>query len=264
MKTRLMFGDCAQRMKELDGGSVDLVVTSPPYDSLRKYKGQIPFTFEVFKPIAKQLFRITKDGGVLVWVAGDATINGSETGTTFRQSLYFKKIGFNLHDTMIYKKEGPPLSHNRYEQKFEFMLVFSKGKPKTFNPIMEKCKHAGQSRKATTMRQDDETVLGLRCEKGKVKKEKIKGNVWEYGVGNGKTTLDKVAFGHPAIFPEKLVNDQIVSWTNLGDLVLDPFMGSGTTGKMAKKLKRNFIGIEVEKAYFKISKERIKAVKGKK
>ena len=99
---KFIHGDCLEIMPTLADKSVDLTVTSPPYDNLRTYNGNSQFDFE---GIAKELFRVTKDGGVVVWVVGDANINGSETGTSFRQALYFKEIGFNLHDTMIYQKD---------------------------------------------------------------------------------------------------------------------------------------------------------------
>lgn len=232
---------------------VDLVVTSPPYDDLRTYNG---YSFP-FEDISKELYRIIKEGGVVVWVVNDSTKNGSESGTSFRQALYFKEIGFNIHDTMIYKAEKPPLTHNRYEQKFEYMFVFSKGKPKTFNPILEPSKYAGQDKKSRTMRQDSDE-LGNRSGKGRVSDLKIKGNVWEYAIGGSKSSKDQFAFKHPAIFPEQLANDHIISWTNEGDLVYDCFMGSGTTAKMSILNNRNFIGSEISKEYCDIAEKRIK------
>ena len=244
-------GDCLEAMKTLPDNSVDLTVTSPPYDNLRTYNGYV-FDFE---GIAKELYRVTKDGGVVVWVVGDATIRGSETGTSFKQALFFKEIGFNLHDTMIYMREGPPLSHNRYEQKFEYMFVLSNGKPSTFNGMVCHSKSAGQKR-TSTMRQDSDS-LGDRSAKGFVQETKLVGNVFEYSVGNNCSTKDKIAHRHPAIFPEQLAHDHIISWSNEGDTVLDPMMGSGTTGKMAKILNRKFIGIEISTEYFDIATRRI-------
>lgn len=251
---KIITGDCLEIMKGMAENSVDLSVTSPPYDNLRDYKG---YTFD-FKGIAKELYRVTKQGGVVVWVVGDATINGSESGTSFKQALYFKEIGFNLHDTMIYKKTKPPLTHNRYEQEFEYMFIFSKGKPKTFNPIMILSKNAGKKRTGT-MRQDGDT-LNNRNANGLVKDTKIAGNVWEITCANGGTK-DKVAYGHPAIFPEKLAEDHILSWSNEGDTILDPMAGSGTTLKMAKKLGRNFIGIEISFEYIPIIEARLDSIK---
>lgn len=197
-----------------------------------------------------------KIGGIVVWVVADSTIKGSESGNSFRQALFFISLGFNLHDTMIYKSEKPPLTHNRYEQKFEYMFVFSKGKPKTFNPILEETKHFGKSRKSTTMRQDSD-FTNNRSGKGNVKKYKIKSNIWEFNTGYMQSTSDKFAFKHPAIFPEKLAEDHILSWSNKYDLVYDPFAGSGTTLKMAKINNRKFIGSEISTEYCQIIKERL-------
>ena len=254
-KIDLRLGDCLEIMKCMQTESVDLTVTSPPYDNLRTYNGNIEqWTFEKFQEIAKELYRVTKKGGAVVWVVGDSTVKGSETGTSFRQALCFKEIGFNLHDTMIYQKKTPPKTHNRYEQEFEYMFVLSKGKPKTFNPILIPKKYMDKrTNKAFGRNKTDEHDLGYSSKN----KDRIKGNIWEYLVGGGKTTKDKIAYQHPAIFPDKLAYDHIISWSNEGDTVLDCFMGSGTTGKMAKLLNRNFIGIEIDKQYFEIAKERI-------
>ena len=246
--------DCLEGLKQLDDESIALTVTSPPYDDLRKYNNNFDF-----ENIAKELYRVTKDGGVVVWVVADKTKNGSETGTSFKQALFFKDIGFNLHDTMIYMSDKPPLTHNRYEQKFEYMFVFSKGKPKTFNPIMEECKYAGSDKKARTFRHTGDELQETHI-KNKVNKEKIKGNVWYFSTGYNKSTKDIIAFKHPAIFPEQLANDHIISWSNEGDTVLDIFSGSGTTAKMAKLNNRNYIGFEISKEYCDIAEERLKSI----
>ena len=245
--------DCLEGLKQLDDESIDLTVTSPPYDDLRKYNNNFDF-----ENITKELYRVTKDGGIVVWVVADKTKNGSETGTSFKQALFFKDIGFNLHDTMIYMSDKPPLTHNRYEQKFEYMFVFSKGKPKTFNPIMEECKYAGSDKKARTFRHTGDELQETHI-KNKVNKEKIKGNVWYFSTGYNKSTKDIIAFKHPAIFPEQLANDHIISWSNEGDTVLDIFSGSGTTAKMAKLNNRNYIGFEISKEYCDIAEERLKS-----
>ena len=246
--------DCLEGLKQLDDESIDLTVTSPPYDDLRKYNNNFDF-----ENITKELYRVTKDGGVVVWVVADKTKNGSETGTSFKQALFFKDIGFNLHDTMIYMSDKPPLTHNRYEQKFEYMFVFSKGKPKTFNPIMEECKYAGSDKKARTFRHTGDELQETHI-KNKVNKEKIKGNVWYFSTGYNKSTKDIIAFKHPAIFPEQLANDHIISWSNEGDTVLDIFSGSGTTAKMAKLNNRNYIGFEISKEYCDIAEKRIQDI----
>jgi DNA modification methylase len=246
-----------QRMKEIESGSIDLTVTSPPYDNLRSYNGNNKgWGHHVWKPLMESLYRVTKSGGVVVWVVGDATVKGSETGTSFKHALHFMDVGFNLHDTMIYKREGPPLSHNRYEQKFEYMFILSKDRPATFNGLRIDSTYAGSSRKSTTMRQDGDG-LSDRSARGIVAPTKLRGNVFEYPVGKNKSTNDKIAHGHPAIFPEKLANDHIISWSNAGEIIFDPLMGSGTVGKMAKLNNRRFIGIELDETYFNIAQARI-------
>lgn len=248
---KVIQGDCLEVMKTLPDKSIDMILTSPPYDNLRDYKG---YTFN-FESIAKELYRVLKDGGVCVWVVGDATIKGSETGTSFKQALYFKEIGFNLHDTMIYAKNNYiPLTHNRYEQQFEYMFILSKGKPKTFNPLIKENKQVGQI-KGGSFRQKDEKQK--RHKDVGVSKFSIKSNVWFYNVGMSNSTNDKIAFQHPAIFPEKLAEDHILSWSNEGDIILDPMAGSGTTLKMAKKNNRNYIGIEISEEYIEIINKRL-------
>jgi DNA modification methylase len=162
---------------------------------------------------------------------------------------------------MIYQKNALPKNHNRYEQDFEYMFVFSKGKPKAFNAIRIPCSYPEKptARKNSYFSETNEVNRSARS--GKKRKpvgiDKIKGNIWKINAGKGHSTMDKEAFKHPAIFPEKLANDHILSWSNEGDTVLDPFMGSGTTGKMAKLNNRSFIGIELDEEYFNIAKDRI-------
>ena len=251
MYCKLYNNDCLEVMRSLNDDFIDLTVTSPPYDNLRNYNGNISqWSFEKFQEIAKELYRITKEGGVVVWVVGDATVNGSETGTSFRQALYFMDCGFNLHDTMIYEKAQACFGSNLcYLQSFEYMFVFSKGKPKTINFIRD--------RKNVRSGIESMCVSGLSKDGKKsdrhykeMKEYGKRKNIWCYGVGGGKT-------GHPAVFPEQLANDHIISWSNPNNVIFDPFMGSGTTGKMALLNGRSFIGSELDKGYFEISKERI-------
>lgn len=238
--------------KNIPNSSIDLVVTSPPYDNLREYNG---FEFN-YKDMLSELYRVTKDGGVVVWVVGDATINGSETGTSFKQALYAKEIGFNLHDTMIYQKNVMPFpEQTRYIQCFEYMYVFSKGKPLTHNMLKEKTKGYKPS-KSSTQRNADGTTTTLKYEQGKEFRNRW--NVWVYDVGYNKTTKDKIAYKHPAQFPEALAQDHIISWSNEGDIVFDPMCGSGTTCKMAKLNGRKFIGVDISEEYVEIAKNRIK------
>ena len=242
--------NCLITMSNMPDNYIDFVITSPPYDDIRNYNG---YQFE-FEKIAQELFRVLKTGGVIIWVVADATINGSETGTSFRQALYFKEIGFRLHDTMIYYKNNPmPQTGNRYHQHFEYMFAFSKGNPKTFNPITEPTKFHGL---ANMKNRGQEGSLNYK--KVERTKEKKFGNVFSYSIGGGISTKDKVAFKHPAIFPEKLVADQINTWTNENELVYDPFIGSGTTAKIAHILKRKWIGSEISKEYVEIAEQRLK------
>ncbi len=245
--------NCLDTMSNMPDDYIDFVITSPPYDNIRNYNG---YNFE-FEKIAKELFRITKQGGVIIWVVGDATVNGSETGTSFKQALFFKEIGFRLHDTMIYFKNNPmPQTGNRYHQHFEYMFAFSKASPKTFNPITETTKYQGL---ANMKNRGQEGTLNY--EKVERTNEKKVGNVFFYSIGGGISTKDKIAYNHPAIFPEKLVADQIKTWTNENDLVYDPFMGSGTTAKIAHILNRKWIGSEISKEYVDIANERLKEYK---
>ena len=247
--------DCLEGMKMLDTGCIDLTVTSPPYDDLRTYSNDIDKTWNenVWKPIIKELYRITKEGGVVVWVVGDATINGSETGTSFKQALWAMECGFKLYDTMIYQKQTyVPLTHRRYEQEFEYMFVFSKGKPKTFNPIKVPCKYAGtESWGEPTFHKTNDSGL-VKIGKTVIGDFKQHGNIFCYMNGRTKETQH-----HPAPFPMQLAVDNITTWSNEGDIVFDPFTGSGTTLVSAIKNKRDFIGFELNSDYCKIADARI-------
>jgi DNA modification methylase len=254
---RVIHGDCAVVLRGMEDTCVDLTVTSPPYDDLRSYRG---YSFD-FETIAAELFRVTKPGGVVVWVVGDATVNGSETGTSFRQALHFKDIGFNLHDTMIYKKSGSSMagSLNCYMQMFEYMFIFTKGKLTTFNVLRDRPnKRAGKVNRNAGRVQAD----GSRRDNAFVTAEHGRRfNIWEYDP-NDMVRARRDGVNHPAMFPEQLASDHIASWSNPGDTVLDPFMGSGTTGKMAALLGRRFIGIEIAEEYCRIAADRIAAARG--
>lgn len=252
-KNKIIEGNCLDVMAQFEDGAIDMVLTSPPYDNLRAYKG---FTFP-FESIAKEIFRIIKVGGVVVWVVNDATINGTETGTSFKQALFFKEVGFNVHDTMIFRKRNPipQIYRKRYNNEFEYMFVFSKGTVSTHNPLKVPCLHAGLELNGTTYKNysKHEQKRGKLAQP--VKQEKLKGNIWEYVVG--KNLEDQEAKGHPAPFPCELARDHIFSWSNEGDLVLDPLCGSGTTCKAARQLGRNYIGIDISHEYCKIATERL-------
>ena len=248
--------NCLDTMSRMPDNFIDLTVTSPPYDNLRDYNG---YSFD-FESIAKELFRVTKVGGVVVWVVGDATINGSETGTSFKQALYFKDCGFNLHDTMIYSKTPSfPASEGdkRYSQSFEYMFVFSKREPKTANLLKDRKNKWGGSKSwgKTSERKKDGTIKER--EIINVQEHGFRFNNWEYSTGKGNTTLDEIAFKHPAMFPEKLAGDHIYTWSNEGDVVYDCFSGSGTTAKQAHLLNRKWIGSEISSEYVELSYKRL-------
>ena len=255
--------DCLEGMKRIPDNTIDLTVTSPPYDNLRTYNGNIEqWSFEKFQGIAKELYRVTKQGGVVVWIVADATIKGSETGTSFKQALYFKETGFNLHDTMIWNKGSFAFpSKNCYHQVFEYMFIFSKSTPKTLNFIKDRKNLYLGERGASGRNKDGIRNSGksnVRDEYGK------RFNIWNYPIGGGHCAKDKIAFQHPAIFPEQLAQDHILSWSNEGDIVLDPFMGSGTTAIACINTNRNYIGFELDKHYCDIANERIqKAIQDK-
>ncbi len=250
---KIICGDCLEVMKAIPDKSVDLVITSPPYDNLRDYKG---YSFD-FEGLAKELYRVIKDGGVMVWIVGDSIVDGSESGTSFKQALFFKEIGFNLYDTMIYEKNGSSFpDKTRYYQCFEYMFVLSKGIPKTKNLLCDrKNKWDGSWGKRSRRNKEGELIVG---DKIPYQEYGIRFNIWRYNTGYGFTTKDEIAYEHPAIFPEALARDHILSWSNEGDVILDPMNGSGTTTKMAKLLKRNFIGIEISPEYCKIAEERLR------
>ena len=250
---KIINGNCVEVMKNFDENSIDLTLTSPPYDNLRTYKG---FTFP-FEDIAKELYRITKVGGIVVWVVNDATIEGSETGTSFKQALKFMEVGFNLHDTMIFQKTNPipQIYRKRYNGIFEYMFVFSKGTVKTHNPIKIDCLHAGLELNGTTYKSFSKGEQKREKMAQPVESQKIKGNIWEYVVG--KKAEDQEAKGHPAPFPCALARDHINSWTNEGDIVFDPMNGSGTTCISALKLGRDYIGVDISEEYCEIARNRI-------
>ncbi len=245
--------DCLVGMKKMPNECVDLVVTSPPYDDLRDYNG---YSFN-FQEIAKELFRVVKKGGVMVWIVGDKIKNGNRSLTSFKQCIYFQDIGFNVHDVMIYQKKNTPfMRSNAYTNCFEFMFILSKGKVNTFNPLKTKTVRHGVEKLVSNKKADginNKVVAEL-------KKEKTLINIWSYAVGLGGSTNDKIAFEHTAIFPEKLARDHILSWTNEGDLVFDPMSGSGTTCKMAKLSQRNYLGMEISEKYTELAIKRLKMI----
>ena len=255
---RIINGNSAEVLSTMESNCVDLVVTSPPYDDLRNYTKDSAWSFDSFKKIAKQLYRVMKDGGVVVWVVGDSVIKGNKSLTSFKQALYFQQVGFNMFDVMIYEKAGTSPPHKkRYFNAYEYIFVLSKGLPKTIHLIEDKPnKWANHSTFGNVTRREQDGSL---TPKGKkvIKPFGVRTNIWRYNNGKGFATKDKIAYEHPAIFPEKLVEDHVISWSNEGDVVLDPFCGSGTVAKIATALKRQWNGSEISKEYCEIAKKRL-------
>lgn len=262
---KIHLGNSVDIMREMPDNCIDLVLTSPPYDSLRTYKGKITdekydehFSFP-FVDMAKELYRITKDGGIVVWVVNDQIVNGGESGNSFRQALKFQEIGFKIYDTMIYHKNGASFPESaRYSQVFEYMFVLLKGKkPNSANMIKDKeNRWAGSTNfgKRSSRTKDGEIKI---MDNFTVAKYGSRYNVWYINNGAGFTTKDKYAYAHPAMFPESLAEDHILSWSKEGDVVLDPMNGSGTTSKMAKVNNRNYIGIDLNQEYIDIAERRL-------
>jgi len=254
---RIICGDNCEVMRTLPSESIDLVVTSPPYDDLRTYGGH---TWD-FYGVAWNLKRLLKPGGVIVWNVNDATKDGGETGSSMRQALHFQSIGLRLHDTMVYQKHGFSFPDStRYHQTWEYMFVFANGEPKTFHPICDRKNETGGKPLSGDYKRNKEGVSVCRPgseDRGERREFGQRFNVWQYKAGSGQSSQDKVAFEHPAIFPEALARDHILSWSNEGDIVLDPFLGSGTTAKMAKHNGRRYIGIEVNADYCEIADNRL-------
>lgn len=247
---RFYLGNCLEVMKEIPDGVIDLTVTSPPYDDLRTYNG---YSFD-FENVAKELFRITKEGGVVVWNVNDAKINGSETGTSFKQALYFIECGFNLNDTMIWNKGGfsaVGALKSQYAPVFEFMFVFRKGSNGTFNPIKDRPNKNAGKKASGTIRQKDGSTKPM-------SKEMIisefgqRFNIWDI-----YPKRQKGGDAHPAPFPISLARDHIISWSNQGDLVFDPFGGSGTTACACIDLNRRWVLCEISEEYANKAVERI-------
>ena len=252
--------DCLETLPLIEDQTIDLVLTSPSYDKIREYNGYVnSFKFE---PIAKELTRVLKPGGMIVWVVNDQYIKGSRSLTSFKQCIFFKEqCGLNVHDIIIYQKSGFNFpANNRYHQTYEQIQCLSKGPPKTFNPLMDrKNAYPGQKAHGKHRGHDENNCVDM----SQIVKSKPAGeygkrtNVWYYKVGGGHVTKDKIAYQHPAIFPEELAKDCILSFSNPGNILLDPMAGSSTSLKMAKLLNRNYLGMEVNPTYYAISIERI-------
>lgn len=256
---KMILGDSKEILKSMPEQIIDMVVTSPPYDKLRYYENnESDWNFDTFKEIAQQLYRLMKPGGVIVWVVGDSTIKGGKSLNSYRQAIYFQEIGFTIFDVIIYEKTGSGPPHkNRYFNVFEYMFILSKGRPKTINLLKDKPnKWAGHETYGEVTRREADGTLTVKGKKT-INKFGVRTNIWKYKNGKGQTTRDLIAYEHPAIFPEKLVEDALKSWSNPGDVILDPFGGSGTTAKVSKILGRKYIYIEKVEKYFNIAVERL-------
>jgi len=250
-------GDCLPIMREMPDKCVDLVITSPPYGELREYGG---YDFD-FENVAIEIVRLITDGGVLVWVIGDASPDdGGESGDAMRQALIFKRLGLRLHDTMIYEKAGPAYpAQDKYYQVWEYMFVFSRGRPKTFNPLSDRPNRWFKKKfsRIRSRRKKDGSLIVSTWDEEQGGEYGIRFNVWRYACGAGYSAEEDYAHEHPAIFPEALAADHIYSWSNPGDIVLDPMLGSGTTTKMSRHLGRRYIGIEINQSYVDIANKRL-------
>ena len=256
--------NCVAGMEKLEDESIDLVVTSPPYDQLRTYNDSSTWNMDIFYAVAAQLQRVLKPGGVIMWNVNDATVDGSETGTSFRQALHFKDVcGLRLHDTMIYEKTGIAFASGknsvRYSQAFEYCFILSKGKPKTVNIIMDKPnKWAGSTSWGKARSRKKTGELDIREHKtNPIKEFGARNNIWRIKNCGGFGQSNKESYKHPATMPEELARGHIQTWTNEGDLVLDPFMGSGTTAQVSLEENRNFIGFEIDDTYYQMCKDRV-------
>jgi site-specific DNA-methyltransferase (adenine-specific) len=260
--------NCIQGMNLMDAESVDLCITSPPYDDLRTYNDSSKWDFNVFKDVAQALTRVLKPGGVIMWNVGDSTIDGSETGSSFRQALYFmESCNLRLHDTMIYEKTGSAYCSGpksvRYTQIFEYCFILSKDKPKTINLIQDKPnKWAGVTSwgNAKTRKKDGDMHDPGR-KSNPIREFGVRTNIWRIKNSGGFGQSSKDSYKHPATMPEELARDHILSWSNPGDTVIDPFMGSGTTAAMAIETERNYIGFEIDETYFNLCQSRLQALK---
>ena len=259
METNKVYNEsCITGMQKMNEESVDLVITSPPYDDLRTYNDSSKWDFNVFKEVASELVRVLKPGGVIMWNVADATIDGGESGSSFRQALHFVDLGLRLHDTMIYEKTGIAFASGphsvRYSQAFEYCFILSKGKPKSVNIIMDKPNvWAGTKSWGNARARAKDGELKVSDNKTKeIREFGARTNIWRIKNSGGFGQSDKRAYDHPATMPQDLAKDHILSWSNEGDLVLDPFMGSGTTARMSIVTGRDYIGFEVDPTYYEL------------
>jgi len=255
---KIFCGEAAEVMRSFPDESIDMVFTSPPYGTVRSYNG---YKFN-FQEIAIELTRILKPGGVIAWNEADTIVNGSKTLTPSKHALYFsEECGLKVHDEMIYEKNSCsfPAKRNglRYSNVYEEVFILSKGKPKSVNLICDKrnrCYGEKGFGMASQRRKNGDLV---KYERKPTPKFSPRDNIWRVFTGKGYSSKDSNASKHPAISPDLLVLDHIRTWSNEGDIILDPMAGSGTTCVMAKALKRQYVGIEISDEYCQLINERL-------
>ena len=250
----IICGDSAEVLKNFPDNSIDMVVTSPPYDGLRDYNG---FSLDLHK-IGKEIYRVLKDGGIAVMVIQDATKDFAKSLTSFRTIVdWCDNVGFRLFETVIYHKNGTEGAwwKQRFRVDHEYMPIFMKGKkPQYFNkePLKIPSKHGGKVMSGSGNRRTDGTLS--ETVRRPINTMKCRGTVWDYLMAGDKNPLKRK---HPAVFPDKIPYDCIQCFCPEGGLVLDPFIGCGSTAVMAKVLGRNYIGIDISREYCDLAEERI-------
>ncbi len=252
---RIINADCIKATARLPANSIDLVMFSPPYDGIRDYKKGWIFDFPA---LGKNLYRLVKDGGVCAVVINDGTQDFAKSLTSFRLVLnWCDTAGWRLFETCIYQRDGNPGAwwKRRFRVDHEYIFLFLKGKkPKTFDkePLMVPSKHAGRIYSGT-----DRLTSGKfkKIDHKPVKRMKCRGTVWKYPTSN--TEGNRTKLQHPATYPDPLAQDIIQCFSEPGDTVLDPMCGSGTTCVMAMKMKRQYMGIDINEEYCQIARKRL-------
>ncbi len=258
-ENKIILSDCRDGMAALSNECIPFTLTSPPYDGLRTYDGLADWNF---MDVAKELYRITMQGGVVVWVVQEQIIDGSESGETSRQRLAFANIGFRLHHTMVMGKLGGiQFSSNRYGRPLEYAFILSKGPPRYFNPLRDRPnKEAGRVKVFLNRNRDGSFAPVKRTQ---VHPYGLRGSIWFYPTGKNNSAKEDYAFEHPALMPEQMAEDDILSWTKVGDLVFNPFAGAGTALKMALLNHRSYLGFEINPKYVEIARRRLREAEAK-
>lgn len=254
---RLLTGDACEILPTIRESSVDLTVFSPPYDGLRDYKGKPSFDMAV---LGREILRVTKEGGVCCMVIQDATKNGAKSLTSFRTACLFADLGWRLFECCIYSRAGVPGAWwtKRFRVDHEYIFIFTRGDglPRRFDKtsLMVESKYAGITAGGTKRTTKGDFVA---IKKTVISPLKCRGTIWHYAASN--TERNKTKSEHPATYPDSLARDIISCFSKEGDLVLDPMMGSGTTGIASVNMGRRFLGIEISVQYMEIAKRRFRA-----